>query len=348
MIAADPRAARRAKEVESRVLEFVGLDERAESVYRALLSSGAATPEALGERLSLQPYLVQQALAQLEAAGLAAASASLADHYVAAPPGVALAPALSQRRHELHEAERIVELLADEYRRTGAAASGAADLVEVVSGVSALRHRFEQIQLGTENELLALVTDAPVAVGPEENGAEDIVVARGVAHRTVLARDRLADAAMMDALTLALGRGQQVRVAERVPTKLVISDRRLAMLPLLALGAPGEPAALLVRAPGLLEALIGLFEQCWQAASPVRFSAETAGQVEVDADQPDPVDLQIVSLLLTGLTDASVAKQLDLGLRTVQRRVQRLMTLTGVSTRLQLGWQAYERGWVAR
>ncbi len=49
-----------------------------------------------------------------------------------------------------------------------------------------------------------------------------------------------------------------------------------------------------------------------------------------------------------GLTDASVAKQLDLGLRTVQRRVKGLMELTGVSTRLQLGWHAYERGWVAR
>ena len=53
-------------------------------------------------------------------------------------------------------------------------------------------------------------------------------------------------------------------------------------------------------------------------------------------------------LLLAGLTDASVAKQLDLGLRTVQRRVKGLMELAGVSTRLQLGWHAYERGWVAR
>jgi DNA-binding NarL/FixJ family response regulator len=56
----------------------------------------------------------------------------------------------------------------------------------------------------------------------------------------------------------------------------------------------------------------------------------------------------VLSLLLAGLTDASVAKQLDLGLRTVQRRVKRLMELTGVTTRLQLGWHAYERGWVAR
>lgn len=56
----------------------------------------------------------------------------------------------------------------------------------------------------------------------------------------------------------------------------------------------------------------------------------------------------MLSLLLAGLTDASVAKQLDIGLRTVQRRVKRLMELTGATTRLQLGWHAHERGWVAR
>lgn len=63
---------------------------------------------------------------------------------------------------------------------------------------------------------------------------------------------------------------------------------------------------------------------------------------------PDTTDLEILTLLLAGMTDSSVAKHLELGLRTVQRRVKGLMELAGVTTRLQLGWHAYERGWVAR
>ncbi|MCC3651053.1 hypothetical protein LIX60_06110 [Streptomyces sp. S07_1.15] len=70
--------------------------------------------------------------------------------------------------------------------------------------------------------------------------------------------------------------------------------------------------------------------------------------VQGTAEGPDAVDLRILSLLLAGLTDASAAKQLDLGLRTVQRRVKRLMEIAGVSTRLQLGWYACEHGWPAR
>lgn len=81
-------------------------------------------------------------------------------------------------------------------------------------------------------------------------------------------------------------------------------------------------------------------------ALPLRLGA--SGVTEQGPDGPDGTDLEILSLLLAGLTDASVAKQLDLGLRTVQRRVKRLMELTGVTTRLQLGRHAYERGWVTR
>jgi DNA-binding transcriptional ArsR family regulator len=107
-----------------------------------------------------------------------------------------------------------------------------------------------------------------------------------------------------------------------------------------------EPAALVVHASGLLELLSGLFESVWREALPLRLGSR--GVTEQEPDGPDGTDLEILSLLLAGLTDASVAKQLDLGLRTVQRRVKRLMELTGVTTRLQLGWHAYERAWVAR
>ena len=129
-----------------------------------------------------------------------------------------------------------------------------------------------------------------------------------------------------------------------MPTKLVVADRAQALVPLTSPAT--EPAALVVHASGLLELLSELFESVWRDALPLRLGASGVG--EEPADGPDGTDLDVLSLLLAGMTDASVAKQLDLGLRTVQRRVKRLMGLSGVTTRLQLGWHAYERGWVAR
>jgi DNA-binding NarL/FixJ family response regulator len=105
-----------------------------------------------------------------------------------------------------------------------------------------------------------------------------------------------------------------------------------------------DPAALVVHASGLLESLTGLFERVWAEALPLRLGTDDL-PYEAAPDGPDDTDRHILSLLLAGLTDASVAKQLGLGLRTVQRRVHRLMELAGVSTRLQLGWHAYQHDW---
>lgn len=218
------------------------------------------------------------------------------------------------------------------------------DLVEVVTGAAAVTQRFLQIQLGASEEVCALVTGTPVAVTGGENYAEERAAARGVRYRVVLERAVLDQPDGMTELSAALGRDEQVRVVDRVPTKLVVADRSLALVPLT--GRSAEPAALVVHASGLLELLSGLFDSVWREALPLRLGA--AGVAEQTPAGPDAVDLEILSLLLAGMTDASAAKQLDLGLRTVQRRVKGLMELTGVTTRLQLGWHAYERGWVAR
>ncbi|MFI5661960.1 helix-turn-helix transcriptional regulator [Streptomyces sp. NPDC051684] len=326
------------------MLHAIGLDEGHEAAYRALVAVGAADVPDLARRLTRAEPETEHALRRLEQHGLAAQSSARPGRWVAAPPGVALGALLTQRRHELDEAELAAARLAAEFRAQ-ATEPAAHDLVEVVTGAAAAAQRFLQIQLGAADEVCALVTGNPIAVPATENDAEPQAVKRGVRYRVVIEREVLSMPAGLTELSAAMGRAEQVRVVDRVPTKLVIADGALAMVPLTRHAA--EPAALVVHASGLLETLNGLFEAVWRQALPLRLGA--AGDVEeVAAEGPDGLDLEILSLLLAGLTDASVAKQLDLGLRTVQRRVKRLMELAGVTTRLQLGWHAYDRGWVAR
>ncbi|XUL92046.1 helix-turn-helix transcriptional regulator [Streptomyces galilaeus] len=325
------------------MLGAIGLDEAHESAYRALVSVGAADVPDLARRLTIGEYDTERALRRLELHGLAAQSTARPGRWVAAPPGVALGALLTQQRHELEKAELAAALLAEEYR-AAAAETAVHDLVEVVTGAAAVTRRFLQLQLGASDEVCALVTGNPVAVTGMENDAEEQAAGRGVRYRVVLERAVLDLPDGRTELAAALGRGEQVRVVDKVPTKLVVADRSLALVPLSSHTA--EPAALVVHASGLLELLCGLFESVWRDALPLRLGE--SGAAEQDPDGPDGTDLEVLSLLLAGLTDASVAKQLDLGLRTVQRRVKRLMELTGVTTRLQLGWHAYERGWVTR
>ncbi|MFG2028852.1 helix-turn-helix domain-containing protein [Streptomyces sp. NPDC048825] len=322
------------------MLGAIGLDETHESAYRALVSVGAADVPDLARRLTLGEYDTERALRRLERHGLAAKSSARPGRWVAAPPGVALGALLTQRRQELEKAELAAARLAEEYRAQAAEPAGH-DLVEVVTGAAAVSQRLLQLRLGAREEVCALVTaDASLVTGAANDAKE-----KAARHRVVVERAVLHRPTGIAELSEALGRDERIRVVDKVPTQLEIADRAISMVPL-ASGAL-EPAALVVHASGLLASLSALFESVWRDALPLRLGA-TGSPAEQEPDGPDTADLEILSLLLAGLTDASVAKQLDLGLRTVQRRVKRLMELTGVTTRLQLGWQAHERGWVAR
>ncbi|MFD5768338.1 helix-turn-helix transcriptional regulator [Streptomyces sp. NPDC127049] len=325
------------------MLGAIGLDDTQEAAYRALVRLGGADPAGLARRLGLGEGAVAGVLCRLEERGLAARPYAGADRWVPAPPGVALGALLTRQRQVLDGAERAAALLADVYR-SEASDPAVHDLVEVVTGASAVAHRFLQLQMGAVEELCVLVTGVPVAVTPMENPVEDAAVARGVAYRVVLEREALALPGQLSELALGLGRRQEVRLTEKVPTKLVVADRALAMMPLGDGGA--EPSALVVHASGVLDLLMNAFERVWRNALPVQLGR--GGElVEDEPAGPDATDLRILALLLLGMTDASVGKQLGLGLRTVKRRVKGLMELAGASTRIQLGWCAYEHGWIA-
>jgi hypothetical protein len=88
--------------------------------------------------------------------------------------------------------------------------------------------------------------------------------------------------------------------------------------------------------------------QAWQRGYPLELSAAGPdGQqvAELPGCGPTALDRRILALMLSGLTDQAVATQLDLSLRTLQRRLRYLMDFAGVDTRLQLGWHAARNSW---
>ena len=324
-------------------LAALGLSPLEAKLYRALVGLGGTGVDDLAHRCQLSSAEVRGSLVALEGQGLVAQSAVTPGRWVAAPPGVALRALVNDRRHELEQAELVAARLAEVHRTD--AAGNVHDLVEVVVGASAVGQRFHQLQLGAVQEVCVLVTDEPTAVPATENQAEDIAAARGIRYRIVLERDVLEQTSQTE-LVAVMRRNEEVRVSDRVPTKLVIADRRTAMVPLDA-DSP-DPAALVIHSTGLVQSLLSLFDFVWRDAWPLMFASPEVDEVVQAPPGPDEFDIQVLSLLIAGASDASVARQLDVGLRTIQRRVRSLMDATGAGSRIQLGWAAYEKGWLRR
>lgn len=83
----------------------------------------------------------------------------------------------------------------------------------------------------------------------------------------------------------------------------------------------------LLRDPLVIRLYTAYFDLAWRHALP----APGPGEEE----RGDP---RLVELLELGLKDEAIARHLGVSLRTVRRRVARLMAVNGVDTRFQLGW----------
>ena len=326
------------------MLHALGLEPAEETVYRALLGRPSEATTHLAESLELSEPDVAKALARLDQMGLVNRQSD--GGYRAAPPAVALGALISERRDELRMAEHALATLAEEHR-AGLAGRSIGSVIEIVAGVDAIRHRFLQVQQAARVQLRTFITTPFVAVPPGENPAESAAVDRGVRFRAVMERTVLEQPGIIDETVDSLVRGVEVRVADELPMKLVIADSDLALVPAAA-GPDDEPGAVLLHRSGLLTAMEALFEAIWDRAHPLELST-VAGQArltELDQHGLTDLDRTIIALLVAGLSDQAVATQLNLSMRTLQRRLRHLMDVAGVRTRMQLGWHAAEHGWV--
>ncbi|MET9569322.1 helix-turn-helix domain-containing protein [Streptomyces virginiae] len=327
------------------MLDVLGLEPHDERVYRALLGQPHSAAALLCDLLVVPRSDVDRALSRLVEWGLVTRSAD--ERFTAAPPAMALGALISQHRDGLRRAEQALVAFAEEHR-AAMTGSSISDLIEVVTGVDAIRHRFLQVQQAARSQVRTFITAPFVAVPPDENTAEPVAIGRGVRFRVVLDRAVLAEPGIVADAIDSLHNGVQLRVADHVPMKLVLADADLGLVPL-AVTPDGEPGAVLLHRSGLLDALDALFETVWHGAHPLELSGTGGGTesaVERAEEGPTDLDRRILALLLAGLTDQTAAAQLGLSPRTLHRRLRHLMDLAGVRTRMQLGGHAVRHGWV--
>ncbi|MFI8437929.1 helix-turn-helix domain-containing protein [Streptomyces sp. NPDC079020] len=159
------------------MLQALGLGRAEEAVYTALLPRSSASAQDLVRQTGLEQAEIARVLRDLAARGLVAVVSDAvgetpgsadrvsddgpATRYRLTPPSVALAPLLVDQRNALQRAETAFSMLTEQYR--SAAAHPAGSVVEVVVGVEQVAHRFHQLQLGAQRELLVFLVGAPTA-----------------------------------------------------------------------------------------------------------------------------------------------------------------------------------------
>lgn len=314
----------------SGLLAPLGLTDGAEQLYSEVSAATAVTSADLAGRDADLAALIQVGLLRV----------TEDERLVAIPIRLAVERWATEQELRVRQARSAANQFAALQRTTHGR------FLELVRGLDQARDVADQLQYRAETAVLCFDREPYFSQSRGDIApAQPEVSARGIKYRVVYQQRALDDPLVMAAVRQSLELGEEARTYPNVPMRMLIADHSLAVV-VLPYGTdptdqgPTDVDALVVHPSALLDALVRTFEAIWQLAVPV-------GRLTADSEDGDlPEHRLLLRLLATGVTDASIARELGVSERTVHRRVTRLQQLLGANSRFLLGVQAVKRGWI--
>lgn len=302
----------------------------------------------LRKQLDLSVEQADTVFGRLADMGLVALTPGPAKRLVATPVEVAAEALLLRRRQELQVARAEFSRIAEEYR-SSAARMSVDEMIQIVP-VATVPTLYAQLQRQAKTEVWT-ITRPPYSVPAEVNTVEFERLASGVSYLALYTQDALEEPGALETLRRFVAAGEKARMQPSLSLKVAIFDREVALVPIV--GGPGTAGladSLIVHPCSLLDALIELFERLWLSAvplDPLLSEDPLPGGAGPLADNAiSAPESRLLALLLAGMTDDAIGRQLGLSRRTVLRRVQLLMSKAKASNRLQLILRAAQLGWI--
>jgi DNA-binding CsgD family transcriptional regulator len=289
--------------------------------------------------LLLSSREIQHLLVLLEAKGLVTHSPERLRRYIPAVPDIVLNALLLQRQEELQRAEGAIRELQEE---SIAQQQGKQEqMIELLPNSEAVYQTYEKMLRVAQQEVLhmvrlpMLITRLDVSPEPSRVPQRE-AQNRGVHFRGLVDMEYLSYPGTLKVTREDMKAGEEIRVIPYLPLKMVLIDRRLALIPLNLQKI--DSLSLLIRSSTLLNTFHDLFEILWKQAVPISFTS--AGTLEHSDSNPrlSEEEKDLISLLAAGLNDKNIAHELGISTRTLQRNITKLVQALNVRTRFQLGW----------
>src|SRR6185312_8971879 len=227
----------------TRPLELLGISVVEERAYRILLERHTATVADVAARLETTGRVARRLLADLEALGLATHTTKVPRVYVAAPPEFAVAALVKQKQAVL-------------------------ELIESRAHLGAVLGQLYESYRSDVMCFQRAPTLAPTVMPPQ-------TLRSGVRVRTVSDNSLLETPGALERIKDDVARGEQARMQPALPFKMMIFDRKAAVISLDG-DRPENAPALLVHGGALLNALCLLFEFVWERATPIMLARGSA------------------------------------------------------------------------
>lgn len=317
------------------MLEPLGLGGVESVVYLQVISGPGRTVAELAAGLGMTNGRIRGLLARLVEAGLITRVTGSPVRYLPAPPDVAVDALVRRRQEELEQVRGYAHALARQLQE--APRGRVADMIELVEGKQAVVEHSVRLQMGARKEVL-IVDCPPYLYSPSPgNPQQTQSMRRGVEYRAIYHAPILDQPGRMDDLLANTAAGEDARVLPSVRMKMVIADRREALIPV-SFEAVELHSLVLVHSSPLLAALVTSFEHLWAQAIPLSGGQNDGG--------PGKADREMLAMLAAGMKDRAIGRALGITERSVTRRVAHLLNSLGAETRFQAALRAAKLGWL--
>jgi DNA-binding CsgD family transcriptional regulator len=331
--------------LEPAMLEPLGLDKHSERVYVAILSQPGINAGRLAEKLDLPPREVQGALDRLKRLTLLQTRpADEGLHAISPEHGMEILLAVQeaelasfQQRVELSRAAA-ARLIAE---HIGLRPDNGAPEVEYLAGIDAIRSRLGMLSASVRSEVMNF---SPTKQAPGDISAGKAATVRyagtKVRSRSIYSHSALRDPATLEYIQWLVRNGFELRSTPALPSRMVIFDRKIALLPT----SPDDSreGAVVLYGTATVTAFCALFDWIWERAIPVDPGTEKSDDVG------EAIEIEVILLLAQGYTDETVAKRLSVSPRTSRRIVNSVMRRLGAHSRFQAGVYAERSGLLDR
>lgn len=302
------------------------LRTRAGDLYRAVVEAGTLSVKDArfrsGERRACRDLLLDIGLLSEEDGRLRAVDPSLVQARVVAPLGQRAADLLNAST----EWANTFTDLGQAFRRQ---LPGESAVLEV-RGLANIDRFLEAAVGDAEDELLTAQPSGARSAAVLQTALDRDLAAlqRGVTMRTLYQHSARRSVVTREYVAQVTKQGAQVRTLDEFFNRLIVVDRRLAVVP----ATDDEHLAIAIHDRNLVAYLADIFERNWERAREFTDREEQTQRLVAD-----DVHNMTVRMLVEGHSDHASAKRMGVSTRTYAGYVAALKEEYGVETRFQLG-----------
>jgi len=249
-------------------LADIGLSEREAKVYLALLGKGNATATELQKISGVPRSKIYEVIDGILRRGLCTETRSGRNRtYNIVDPNITLVKSYDHLHKRLEESYKFREQLFDIYSESENG-NEPLEYFESIHGNDSIHHRYCNLVNNTKNELLGFGRRPYACDTSEKSNEQDEastgIIKRGGSVRWVFEIELPEDEWVLRDLKKLKQEGQQIKIAEKLPLKMMIFDKELLLMaeeePLVS---GGELAMTVMKQSTIVNAFFALFEFFW-------------------------------------------------------------------------------------